>query len=169
MYETRKLAFEPRECRDSDIVKTTIGRYYFRIWDFMLFEFKLEKTELYVYAIIFCMYMYRHTYFQGSRAYLAKWTNSSERTVATALKSLVDKKLIVKGNKRFGKTVRAVYRINGDSLPTCDLFYFANKNRDRFAAVRADKIARGEPIEEEKEEWYDENDEFGYDEEEGED
>ena len=160
MYEIRKLVFEPRECRDDDAVKTTIGRYYFRIWDFMIFELKLEKTELYVYAIIFGMYMYRHTYFQGSRAYLAKWTNSSERTVATALKSLVDKKLIVKGNKRFGNTVRAVYRINGDSLPTCDLFYYANKNRDLSAAIRAKKIANGETIEDEVEEYYDEDDDF---------
>ena len=169
MYYNKETTIEPRECRDNDTIKTTVGRYYFRIWDFMLFELKLEKTELYVYAIIFCMYMYRHTYFQGSRAYLAKWTNTSERTVATALKSLVDKKLIVKGNKRFGQTVRAVYRINGDMLPTCDLFYFANRNRDRFAAARAKKIANGEPIEEESEEWYDENDEFDNYIEEGED
>lgn len=128
-------------------VMKTRGDRYFKIWDFMLFDLGLQRTELFVYAIIFGIYKKCADYFQGSREYLAKWTNSSVRTVNDALQSLVDKKLIKKHYRMVGNTRRTLYIINGDMLPDCEMFATQNHRRDVNARIRAEKLARGEEIE----------------------
>ena len=119
-----------RICSDTDQIMEYVGERYFKIWDFMIFNFKLEKTELYVYAIIFAMHKSRGTYFSGSREYLAKWSGSSIRTVATALKSLEEKRYIDKCHRVVKGKKRVVYYINFEMLPTCKTFSSENYTRD---------------------------------------
>ena len=138
-----KLKDRPRECRDDDDVVETSGKRFIQIWDFMLFNFKLEKSELLVYAIIFAMHKNFRTYFQGSRKYLAKWTNTSVRTVSEALKSLADKELIVKCYKESARGRRAVYHINPDALPECEFFARENKNKKLNAIIKEESERLG--------------------------
>ena len=113
----------------------------------MVFDLGLHRTELYVYAIIFGIYKKYADYFQGSREYLAQWTNSTVRTVAEALNSLVEKKLIKKHYRMVGNVRRSLYIINGDMLPDCEMFALQNRARLTHEKLRAAKLARGEEIE----------------------
>ena len=119
-----------REYDNSDGIVMTRGERFFKVWDFMVGDFHLEKTELLVYAIIFGMYRNYCDSFTGSREYLAKWTNASKRSVADALKSLEGKNLIVKEYKQYGQIKRAIYRVNTLLLPSCEMFKLENINRD---------------------------------------
>ena len=119
-----------REYDNSDGIVMTRGERFFKVWDFMVGDFHLEKTELLVYAIIFGMYRNYCDAFTGSREYLAKWTNASKRSVAEALKSLEGKKLIEKEYRQYGQIKRAVYHVNTLILPTCEMFNLENIHRD---------------------------------------
>lgn len=130
-------------CRDTDPIKDYVGERYFNIWDFMIFDFKLEKVELLVYAIIFTMYKNTRKCFRGSRAYLAKWTGASIRTVATALKSLEQKEYIDKVSKCVNGRKRVVYYINFEKLPTCKTFSSANYARDVWQRNTKEQAALG--------------------------
>ena len=114
----------------SEALLTTRGERFVKVWDFMIVEFGLEKAELIVYAVIFAMYRNNGDAFSGSREYLASWSNSSVRTVAEALSSLERKRLIKKSYKQYGQIKKAVYYINTDMLPTCEMFSVENRNRD---------------------------------------
>ena len=133
-----------KECRDTDGIATTVGERFFKIWDFMVFDFKLEKTELYVYAIIFAMHKNYNQGFKGSRAYLAKWSNCSLRTVATALRSLATKGYIDKVHKKIDGKVRPVYFINVEKLPTCKVFSAENYARDTWQRFKKEREEAGE-------------------------
>ena len=125
---------------DGEALLTTLGERFVKIWDFMIVEFGLEKAELLIYAVIFAMYKdYRDT-FNGSREYLASWSNSSVRTVAEALKSLEKKNLIKKDYEQYGQIKKAVYYINTDMLPTCKLFSVENRNRDEKQSKRRQSL-----------------------------
>lgn len=117
-------------CRDSDPIISYVGERYYNVWDFMIFDFKLEKVELLVYAIIFSMYKSTGKYFFGSREYLAKWTGSSIRTVARALKTLVEKRYLDKIHTTVNGENKAVYYVNFEMLPTCKTFSQENHTRD---------------------------------------
>ena len=119
------------EYADDQALLTTVGERFVKIWDFMLTVFKLEKTELIVYAIIFAMYRNYRDVFKGSREYLASWSNSSTRTVATALRSLEEKKLIKKAYRQYGQIKMAVYHVNTEMLPTCVMLSDEDLNRDK--------------------------------------
>lgn len=138
-----KIMERPRECRDDDDVVETAGKRFLQIWDFMLFHLKLEKAELMVYAIIFAMHKNYHTYFQGTRQYIAKWSNTSVRTVSEALKSLTEKGLIVKCYKENARGWRAVYHINPDALPECEFFSRENKNKKLNAIIKEESERLG--------------------------
>ena len=125
-----------REYSDNDSIQITRGERFFKIWDFMIGDFELEKTELLVYAMIFGIYRQFCDSFMGSRDYLAKWTNSSNRSVDRALKSLEEKKLIKKYYTKSGKTTRAVYYINTEALPSCKMFDLENRNKDNNKKIR---------------------------------
>ena len=109
----------------------------------MLFDFKLEKTELLIYAIIFGIFYSNHRPFHGSREYLMKWTGSSKKTVANALSSLLEKKLILSKTQKHHGGIRVIYSANPDMLPDCEAFELQNKNRDRWAKVRAERALLG--------------------------
>ena len=112
------------------------------IWGFMLTDLKLAKTELLVYAVIFSMYKHRNDYFCGSREYLQAWCNAGKSAVESALLSLEKKNLIVKEYRRFGKATKAIYIINTESLPTCEMFENENRNRDINEMIRKEEKKR---------------------------
>jgi hypothetical protein len=163
-YDLENDDKKARPCRDDDSIKETIGERYYRIWDFMLFHFKLEKTELLVYSLVFNMYKVKNTYYSASREYTAKWTGASLRSVSDALKSLIKKELIFESRKYVGQTIRKVYTVNTDKLPTWEIFDLENRDRDRWAKANEKKRANGEKVERRVPAFYPENDgeEFTY-------
>lgn len=75
---------------------------YIVIQGFMVNELNLKGAELMVYAIIYGFSQDGKTKYNGSRGYLAKWCNVTEREIGKVLKKLVEKELITKektGNK----------------------------------------------------------------------
>ena len=66
------------------------------IFGWMINELNLKGNDLMVYAIIYGFSQAPNTYFTGSLSYLASWCNSSIRGIQKNLKSLIDKKLIIK-------------------------------------------------------------------------
>ena len=120
-----------------DLPEVNIGRENFlKIWGFMLVDLKLEKTELIVYAVIFSMHKNYCDCFSGSRRYLEKWSGASRATVENALKSLENKNLIKKEYRQSGRSRQAVYFINTEALPTCEMFALENRNRDNNERIR---------------------------------
>ena len=120
-----------------DLPEVKIGRENFvKIWGFMLVDLKLEKTELIVYAVIFSMHRNYCDCFSGSRRYLEKWSSASRATVENALKSLENKKFIRKEYRQYGRSRQAVYFINTEALPTCEMFALENRNRDNNERIR---------------------------------
>ena len=117
-------------------LKITTGERFVKVWDFMLGDLKLEKTELLIYAIIFAMFRNFCDAFHGSREYLQMWTNSSKKTVDRALKSLEEKKLINRMIKQYGRIKRVVYIINSEALPDCEMFALENHHRDNMKIIR---------------------------------
>lgn len=110
--------------------------HFIRIWGFMLTDFKLDKTELIVYAVIFGIYRQYCDCFVGSRKYLQSWCNASKSAVDNALVSLEEKNLIVKKYRAYGRMKRAVYYINTEALPRCEMFRLENQNADNNKKIR---------------------------------
>lgn len=106
------------------------------IWGFMRQAFKLKGFELYIYAIIFGYYRNYCSPFTGSRKYLGEWTGASRATVENVLASLEKKKLIIKEYVMYDNIKKAVYTINTEILPTCDMFELENHNRDNNEKMR---------------------------------
>ena len=136
-----------RVCRNGDPIISYVGERYFKVWDFMICDFKLERTELFVYAIIFSMYKSTGKCFTGSREYLAKWSGSSVRSVARALKSLVEKRYIDKLNRTADGENRVVYYVNFEMLPTCKTFSRENFARDVWQKYVAEQEKLGNHVE----------------------
>lgn len=114
----------------------TCGERFVKIWDFMLTELDLEKGEIMIYAVIFAMHRNYCECFSGTRSYLQHWSKSSKTTVDKALISLEKKKLIRKEYRQYGNIRKAVYFINTESLPTCEMFALENRNRDNNMRIR---------------------------------
>ena len=109
---------------------------FIQLWGFMLIDLKLERTELLVYAVIFAMYKHYCDYFTGSRKYLQSWCNAGKTAVENALSSLEKKKLILKEYRTYGCVRHAVYRINTDMLPKCEMFALENKNSENSEKIK---------------------------------
>jgi len=69
---------------------------YVVLQSFMINELNLKGTELITYAIIYGFNQDCNTKYEGSLSYLAEWNNCDKRTIQNALKSLVDKGLLIK-------------------------------------------------------------------------
>lgn len=69
---------------------------FIAIQGFMVKELKLKGNELLVYAIIYGFSQCGCGMFNGSRQYLADWTNSTKQGISKNLNSLVEKRLIDK-------------------------------------------------------------------------
>lgn len=100
------------------------------IWGFMRQAFKLKGFELNIYAVIFGYYRNYGSPFTGSRKYLSEWTGASRSTVENALLSLEKKNLILKEYVMYDNIKKAVYTINTDVLPDCDMFEIENRSRE---------------------------------------
>ena len=119
--------------------RATRGEIFIKIWDFMRFDFGLKNTELMVYAIIFAMHRNYCECFSGSREYLMKWSGGSKAVVNRALLSLEERELILKEYRQYGQIKRAIYFINADKLPTCELFALENRHRDNKEKIKRAK------------------------------
>lgn len=69
---------------------------YVTIQGWMIRELGLKGNELVIYAIIYGFSQAENQVYNGSLQYLADWTNSSKQSVMNCLKSLTEKKLIIK-------------------------------------------------------------------------
>lgn len=69
---------------------------YINIQAFMVNDLHLKGNELLIYAIIHGFSQDGESEFTGSLQYLADWTNSTKQGVMKALKSLLEKQLILK-------------------------------------------------------------------------
>ena len=86
----------------------------------MVNEIKLKGAELIVYAIIYGFSQDGKGKYNGSRGYLAKWCNVTEREIGKVLKKLVEKELIIKektGNK-VQYQVGTKFLVRGNKVPT---------------------------------------------------
>ena len=119
-----------------DMTAKSCGKHFIKIWDFMLMDLGLEKTELLVYAVIFAMHRNYCECFMGSREYLQLWSNSSRSSVNHALANLEKKKLITKEFRKHNNVRKAIYFINTELLPTCEMFALENRNRDNNKRIR---------------------------------
>lgn len=90
---------------------------YVVVQGWMINRLKLKGNELMIYAIIYGFtQMMGDQWFTGSRQYLADWTNTTKPSVDKALKSLVDKKMIVKREKMINNVKFVDYQITDHSL-----------------------------------------------------
>ena len=135
--EITDLAFKTGVGLDSER-----GKQFIKIWDFMRWDFGLKNTELMVYAVIFAMHRNYCDCFMGSREYLARWSGGSMTGVNRALSSLESRGLIRKEYKWYGQIKKAVYYVNTDMLPTCEMFSLENKNRDNSKKIERAMKAR---------------------------
>lgn len=69
---------------------------YIQISGWMVSELKLKGNELLIYAVIHGFSQDGKSDFHGGLSYLAEWTNSTKQGVIKSLKSLVERKLVVK-------------------------------------------------------------------------
>jgi hypothetical protein len=83
---------------------------FITIQAFMVNDLHLKGNELLVYAIIYGFSQDGESEFTGSLQYLADWTNSTQQGVLKALKSLLQKQLILKNEKRNGFIKYCTYK-----------------------------------------------------------
>lgn len=74
---------------------------YVVVQGWMITELGLKGNELLIYAVIHGFSQVPNQAFTGSLQYLADWINGSKQTVINCLKSLVDKDLIIKTEKKY--------------------------------------------------------------------
>lgn len=85
---------------------------YINIQAFMVNELNLKGNELLIYAIIHGFSQDGESEFTGSLQYLADWTNSTKQGVMKALKSLMEKQLILK-NETFQNNLKfCTYKVS---------------------------------------------------------
>ena len=106
------------------------------VWGFMRQAFKLKGFELLIYAVIFGYYKSYASPFTGSRKYLAEWTGASRASVENALASLEKKNYIKKEYVMYDNIKKAIYMINTDALPDCDMFEIENHCRENNEKIR---------------------------------
>ena len=103
---------------------------FINIQGWMVTDLRLKGNELLIYAIIYGFSQDGDSKFEGSASYLAEWTNSTKQGIYKALKSLIDKGLIIKEEEfknnlklvnyrstKFTGVVNKVYRGGKQSLP----------------------------------------------------
>lgn len=89
------------------------SRNFYVTHGWMRTELKLSKAELVLYAIIYGFSQDGSGVFVGSISYLAKWANTTDRTIQTCMKSLIEKGLVIRGytEERYN-----YYKVNRDIL-----------------------------------------------------
>lgn len=72
---------------------------------------KLKGTELMVFAIIFGFTQDGTTEFCGGLKYLMEWTDASKPTIINTLKSLVDKKYLIRIDNVINNVNHVKYKV----------------------------------------------------------
>ena len=143
-FDAKTCTVKANENSNKNENKVTHGEHYFKVWDFMVFDMKLAKTELLVYAHVFAMYHnYNKLAYHGSREYLAKWNNTSVRTISDAYKALEEKGFIVKITAKVNGRKRPAYFVDFDGFPTCEIFSKENYMADAFMLEREAAMYNG--------------------------
>lgn len=79
------------------MTKTSVKREnYITIQGWMISDLDLKGTELLVFALIYGFSQDEQTYFRGGLQYICDWVGGTKPTIMKILKSLEDKKLIIK-------------------------------------------------------------------------
>ena len=78
----------------------------------MVTDLKLKRNELLVFALVYGYSQDGQSDFRGSRNYISKVFNISLPTVDKALKSLVDKELLIKGTESSFGVDSKYYKVN---------------------------------------------------------
>lgn len=86
----------------------------------MVTELGLKGSELIIYAVIFGFSQDGSTMYTGSAQYLADWTNTTKQSVFKVLKSLTDRKLIIRHEETRNGVMFVSYSYNPDALVTGD-------------------------------------------------
>ena len=86
------------------------------IQNWMVTELGLKGSEIIIYAIIFEASHDGSTMFTGSAKYLADWTNTTKQSVFKVLKSLTDRKLIIRHEETRNNVLFVSYSYNPDAL-----------------------------------------------------
>lgn len=88
---------------------------YYSVQGWMVNKLHLSGNELICYAIIYGFSQEGMSLFMGSLSYLEKWMNATKPTVIKALKSLVEKELIVKQEAEKNNVRLCYYGINEET------------------------------------------------------
>ena len=87
---------------------------YVTIQKWMVSELELKGSELIIYAIIYESSKDGSAMFTGSAKYLADWTNTTKQSVFKVLKSLTDRKLIIRHEETRNNVLFVSYSYNPD-------------------------------------------------------
>ena len=85
---------------------------YITIQGWMVTDLKLKGNSLLIYAIIYGFSQEENQRFNGSRQYLAEWTNGTQRGVQKALNALVESGLLDKKESIVNGVKLCSYRAN---------------------------------------------------------
>lgn len=89
---------------------------YIDIQGWMVTKLKLSGNELIIFAIIYGFSQIEGHKFTGSLGYLAEWINSSKQTCINNLKSLQEKKYIIKKEKEINGLKFCEYAVNLNTI-----------------------------------------------------
>lgn len=89
---------------------------YTKVYDFMLFDFKLAKYDLLVYAYIFSLTIVGGSYY-GSQSKLAERFGTSRKTINDVLKKLTEDGYLIKEDVITDKGKCCIYTVDMDKLP----------------------------------------------------
>lgn len=94
-------------------MSTVKNENFYIIFGWMINELQLKGTELQVYAIIYGFSQDGESVFSGSIGYIMSWLGvSSKHTVINAIKSLVEKGLVIKEPLTINGVVFNKYRVD---------------------------------------------------------
>lgn len=96
-------------------MKEKFGNYT-KVYDFMIFDFKLAKYDLLVYAYIFSLTINGGSWF-GSQSTLASRFGTSRKTINDVLRKLTDEGFLIKEDTISDKGKCCIYTSNMDKLP----------------------------------------------------
>lgn len=85
---------------------------YYQVSGWMINRLNLKGTELQIYAIIYGFSQDGESEFTGNIRYLSEWTSSTKKTIITALKSLVEKDIIIKNTVDMNGVIFNRYKAN---------------------------------------------------------
>ena len=88
---------------------------YYSVQGWMVNQLHLSGNELICYAIIYGFSQEGMSIFMGSLSYFEKWMNATKPTVIKALKSLIEKELIVKQEVEKNNVRLCYYGINEET------------------------------------------------------